>query len=424
MRPLRSAEVIAVGSELLTPSRLDTNSLFLADRLRAIGILLRTKAVVGDRADDLDAVLRASLGRSDLVVLTGGLGPTDDDLTRTVVAAALKRPLHEDTAISESIRQRFARRALTMPEINRRQAMVPEGATVLPNAHGTAPGLYLEVGEHVVVLLPGPPRELEPMFDAVVRDHLRARTAGTRVYTRIVRVFGRSESHTEEAVRPFYGPWASMALPIEVTILAARGAIDLHLTVNAPDETAAGEVLVPAVRQVVEAIGDDVYSDDGEAIEQVLARQVTTRGWRIGVAESCTGGLIAKRLTDFPGSSAFVEGGVVSYSNAMKTRLLGVPEALLAAHGAVSEPVAEAMADGIRARSSAEVGISVTGIAGPDGGTAAKPVGTVVFAVVTPDARVVRTRTYPSFGRELVRDVASHAALDMARRLIAGLRVP
>jgi nicotinamide-nucleotide amidase len=215
-----------------------------------------------------------------------------------------------------------------------------------------------------------------------------------------------------------------MALPIEVTILAARGAIDLHLTVNARDETAAGEVLVPAVRQVVEAIGDDVYSDDGEAIEQVLARQVTTRGWRIGVAESCTGGLIAKRLTDFPGSSAFVEGGVVSYSNAMKTRLLGVPEALLAAHGAVSEPVAEAMADGIRARSSAEVGIAVTGIAGPDGGTADKPVGTVVFAVVTPDARVVRTRTYPSFGRELVRDVASHAALDMARRLIAGLRVP
>jgi len=212
MRPLRSAEVIAVGSELLTASRLDTNSLFLADRLRAIGILLRAKAVVGDRADDLDAVLRAALGRSDLVVLTGGLGPTDDDLTRTVVAAALKRPLHEDTAISESIRQRFARRALTMPEINRRQAMVPEGATVLPNAHGTAPGLYLEAGEHVVVLLPGPPRELEPMFDAVVRDHLRARTAGTRVYTRIVRVFGRSESHTEEAVRPFYAPWASMAL--------------------------------------------------------------------------------------------------------------------------------------------------------------------------------------------------------------------
>jgi nicotinamide-nucleotide amidase len=424
MRPLRSAEVIAVGSELLTPSRLDTNSLFLADRLRAIGILLRAKAVVGDRAEDLDAVLRAALGRSDLVVLTGGLGPTDDDLTRPVVAAALKRPLSEDSTNSDALRERFARRAMTMPEINRRQAMVPEGATVLPNAQGTAPGLYLEAGEQVVVLLPGPPRELEPMFDAVVRDHLRARTDGTRVYTRIVRVFGRSESHTEEAVRPFYAPWAAMSLPIEVTILAARGAIDLHLTVNAPSQPAAADVLTPAVRQVVEAIGDDVYSDDGEPIEQVLARQLKARGWRIGLAESCTGGLIAKRLTDFSGSSAYVEGAIVSYSNAMKTQLLDVPEALIAAHGAVSEPVAEAMAEGIRARSAAEVGVAVTGIAGPDGGTADKPVGTVMFAVVTPEGRVVRTRRYLNFGRDLVRDVASHAALDMARRLIDGLRVP
>jgi len=247
MRPLRSAEVIAVGSELLTASRLDTNSLFLAGRLRAIGIQLRAKAVVGDRADDLDAVLRAALGRSDLVVLTGGLVPTDDDLTRPVVAAALERPLSEDPAISEAIRERFARRAMTMPEINRRQAMVPQGATVLPNANGTAPGLYLEAGDHVVVLLPGPPRELEPMFDAVVRDHLRARTTGTRLYTRVVRVFGRSESHTEEAVQPFYARWAARPLPIEATILAARGAIDLHLTVNAPDEITAAGVLGSAV---------------------------------------------------------------------------------------------------------------------------------------------------------------------------------
>lgn len=424
MRPLRSAEVIAVGSELLTPSRLDTNSLFLADRLRAIGIQLRAKAVVGDRADDLEAVLRAALGRSDLVVLTGGLGPTDDDLTRPVVAATVGRPLSEDTRISDAIRERFARRHLTMPEINRRQAMVPDGATVLPNAHGTAPGLYLEVGEQVIVLLPGPPRELEPMFDAVVRDHLRARTSGTRLYTRIVRVFGRSESHTEEAVRPFYAEWAARPQPIEATILAARGAIDLHLTVNAPDAAAAADALGPAVHQVVAAIGDDVYSDDGEAIEQVLARRLQERGWRIAVAESCTGGLIAKRLTDFPGSSAYVEGGVVSYSNAMKTRLLDVAESLIAAHGAVSAPVAEAMADGIRARASAEVGVAVTGIAGPDGGTHGKPVGTVVFAVVTPERRAVRARLYPNFGRELVRDVASHAALDMARRLIDGLRVP
>jgi nicotinamide-nucleotide amidase len=424
MRPLRSAEVIAVGSELLTPSRLDTNSLFIADRLRAIGIVIRDKIVVGDRTDDLEAVLRGALGRSDLVVLTGGLGPTDDDLTRTVVAAVLGRALHEDTAISGAIRERFARRGMTMPEINRRQAMVPDGARVLPNANGTAPGLYLEAGEQALVLLPGPPGELQPMFDAAIKDLLTVRTEGLHLYTRVVRVFGRSESHTEEAVRPLYAEWAAQVPPIDATILAARGAIDLHLTINVPSEETAAMLLGRAASQIVEAIGDDVYSDDGQSIEEVLARQLQQRGWRIAVAESCTGGLIAKRLTDLPGSSAYVEGGVVSYSNAVKSRLLDVPESLIATHGAVSEPVAEAMAAGVRQRTSAEVGVAVTGIAGPSGGTEKKPVGTVIFGIETPDSRVVRTRHYPNFGRELLRDVASFAALDLTRRLLAGLRVP
>jgi nicotinamide-nucleotide amidase len=424
MRPLRSAEVIAVGSELLTPSRVDTNSLFIADRLRAIGIALRAKAVVGDRAEDLDAVLRGALGRSDLVVLTGGLGPTDDDLTRPVVAAALGRTLREDAAISQAIRDRFARRGLAMPEINRRQAMVPEGAVILPNPNGTAPGLWLESGDQLIVLLPGPPRELEPMFDRLIQEHLAGRTTGARLYTRVVRVFGRSESHTEEAMTPLYAEWAALVPPIEVTILAARGAIDLHLTVNAPAADVAAELLGHAAAQAAAVIGDDMYSDDGDPIEAVLGRQLRSRGLRIAVAESCTGGLVAKRLTDLPGSSAYVEGGVVAYSDALKTRLLGVPEALISTHGAVSEPVAEAMAEGIRTRAAVDVAIAVTGIAGPSGGTEAKPVGTVVFAVLTPDARAVRTRRFPSFGRELLRDVASHAALDITRRLLAGLPVP
>ena len=423
MRPLRSAEVIAVGSELLTPSRLDTNSLFLADRLRAIGILLRAKAVVGDRADDLDAVLRAALGRVDLVVLTGGLGPTDDDLTRPVVAAALKRPLHEDPAISDAIRKRFARRAMTMPEINRRQAMVPEGATVLPNAHGTAPGLYLEVGEQVVVLLPGPPRELEPMFDEVVRDHLRARTAGTQVYTRIVRVFGRSESHTEEAVRPFYAPWASMSLPIEVTILAARGAIDLHLTVNAPSETEAADGLAAAAGQ---------SSKRSATTSTATTARRSSRCWRVRSRPR----LAHRRRRVLHGRSHREAPDGFSWQQRFRRRRRGQLQqrdedappgrSRGGACRAWRRQRAGGRGDGRRhrARSSAEVGIAVTGIAGPDGGTADKPVGTVVFAVVTPEGRVVRTRKYPSFGRELVRDVASHAALDMARRLIAGLRVP
>jgi nicotinamide-nucleotide amidase len=423
MRPLASAEIIAVGSELLTATRLDTNSLAITERLRALGIALRAKAVVGDRASDLAAIFRDALGRADLVVLTGGLGPTDDDLTRDVVASALGRSLVEDPTITDTIRQRFARRGLVMPEINRRQAMVPEGARVLPNPNGTAPGLWIDAGDQVVLLLPGPPRELGPMLDGPVGEALAARSAGTALYTRIVRVFGRSESHTEEAVRPLYAEWAGATPPIDVTILAARGAIDLHLSVNASSQAAAATVLGAAAARATAILGDDVYSDDGEPIELVVGGLLKARGWRLATAESCTGGLVLKRLTDFAGSSAYVEGGVVSYSNTLKTTLLGVPADLIESAGAVSEPVAERMASGARAVTGAEVGIGITGIAGPSGGTELKPVGTVVIAVEAEEARVVRTKRY-SGGRDLIRDIASHAALDIVRRLLMGRSIP
>lgn len=423
MRPLANAEIIAVGSEMLTPTRTDTNSLAITERLNALGIEVRAKAIVGDRRGELAAILRGALERADLVVLTGGLGPTDDDLTREVVADVLGRPLREDPAITDRIRARFASRSLTMPDINRRQAMVPDGAVVLANALGTAPGLWIERGEQVVVLLPGPPRELAPMLDGEVRDRLAGRVAGDGLYTRVVRVFGRSESHTEEAVRPFYASWASARPSIDVTILAARGAIDLHLTARARTEVEAATVLDPAVRQAVEAIGDDVYSGAGEAIEEVVGGLLRARGWRISAAESCTGGLLLARLTDVPGSSDYVEAGVVSYSNRAKVDLLGVDPALIAASGAVSEPVAEAMAEGIRRRTGAEVGIGITGIAGPAGGTQTKPVGTVALAVATPDASAVRTRRMLG-GRELIRAMAAHAALDMLRRMMTGRLVP
>jgi competence/damage-inducible protein CinA-like protein len=423
MPAIASAEIIAVGSELLTASRLDTNSLAITERLRALGIALRAKAVVGDRASDLAAVFRGALGRADLVVLTGGLGPTDDDLTRDVVALELGLELVEDIAITDAIRERFARRGLVMPEINRRQAMVPRGAVVLPNPNGTAPGLWVEASDRLVVLLPGPPRELIPMLDGPVTAALAQRTAGSALYTRMVRVFGRSESHTEEAVRPLYAEWALASPPIDVTILAARGAIDLLLSINAVSPEAAAETLQIAADRAAAVLGDDVYSTEGEPIELVVGKLLRERGWRFAAAESCTGGLVLKRLTDFAGSSEYVEGGVVSYSNAMKTAILGVESHALEAEGAVSETVALQMASGVRRVTGADVGVGVTGIAGPGGGSELKPVGTVMIAAELPDVRAVRTRRYGG-GRDLIRDLASHAAFDMVRRLLTGRPVP
>ena len=423
MRDLWSAEIIAVGSELLTPTRLDTNSLTITDTLNRLGIEVRAKAIVGDRRADLAAVVAGALARVDLVVLCGGLGPTDDDLTRDVVAEVLGRPLREDPTITETIRARFARRSLTMPDINRRQAMVPEGAVVLPNVSGTAPGLWIERGDQVVVLLPGPPRELGPMLEGDVRQRLSTRVSGDGLFTRVVRIFGRSESHTEEAVRPFYAPWAAGSPAIEVTILAARGAIDLHVTARARTQAQALAVLDPAIRQATAALGDDVYSDTGRAIEEVTGDLLRQRGWHLAAAESCTGGLLLTRLTDIPGSSEYVACGIVCYSNQSKIDMLGVDPLLIAAHGAVSEPVAQAMAAGIKVRSGAEVGVAITGIAGPGGGTEAKPVGTVAIALDTPDAALVRTRRLPG-DRELIRTMAVHATLDMLRRLLSGRQVP
>jgi nicotinamide-nucleotide amidase len=423
MRPIASAEIIAVGSELLTASRLDTNSLAITERLRALGITLRAKAVVGDRASDLSAVFRGALGRADLIVLTGGLGPTDDDLTRDVVAHELGLALDEDERISDAIRQRFARRGLVMPEINRRQAMVPRGATVLPNPNGTAPGLWIDADNQTVILLPGPPRELIPMLDGPVATALAQRTAGSAVYTRMVRIFGRTESHTEEAVRPLYAEWAQATPPIDVTILAARGAIDLLLSINAASAAAAAGILELEAQRAVAILGDDVYSTNGEPIELVVGQLLKARGWRLAIAESCTGGLVLKRMTDFAGSSDYLEGGVVSYSNAMKTAILGVESTAIQADGAVSETVAAQMAAGVRKLTGVEVGIGITGIAGPGGGSELKPVGTVMIAVATPDDRVVRTKRY-SGGRDLVRDLSSHAALDIVRRLLTGRPIP
>jgi nicotinamide-nucleotide amidase len=413
------AEIIAVGSEMLTPAKTDTNSLFITGALNEIGIDVASKAVVGDRIDDVMVEVRQAIERVDLVVLTGGLGPTDDDVTRDAVARVLERPLIEDPAIVETLRARFKRRNLEMPEINRRQAMVPAGGVVIDNPNGSAPGLWIEHGRKVVLLLPGPPRELQPMLRRIVDERLAARTSGQRLYRRALGITGRSESHVDEALAASYAKWLTWPLPVSATILAALGQIEIHLSVAAPSADAGAEILDRAAADVIAAIGADVYSLTGDPMEQIVGSLLARAHLKIAAAESCTGGLMTSRLTDVPGSSAYVERAVVVYSNESKTELLGVPPEMIEEHGAVSEPVAEAMARGIRTRAGVDLGVGITGIAGPDGGTEAKPVGTVAIAVAGPQPDDLRVRTYRFNGnRTMIKFQAAQAALDMVRRIL------
>ncbi len=414
---LRRASIIAVGSEMLTPLRLDTNSLYITEKLNELGIEVVEKTIVGDSRAELDIHVQHALGQADLVVLSGGLGPTDDDVTREVVAARLGLALDEDVEITDRIRQRFTSRGWTMPELNRRQAMVPRGAIVLPNANGTAPGLWMEHGDRLVVLLPGPPRELKPMIDALVAGPLLARVGPERLARRVIRITGRSESHVEELMQPLYRRWETQATPISATILAALGQIELHLTVRTADAAARAAALDEAVAAACQALGRDVYSTDGRTIEEVAGALLQARGYRIALAESCTGGLATSKLTDVPGSSTYVERSVVAYSNEAKIEWVGVPAELIAEHGAVSEPVALAMATGIRDRARVEVGVGITGIAGPGGGSEQKPVGTVCLAVAWPGGTRVRTARFIG-GREQVKAQSAHRALDMVRRAL------
>jgi len=416
-----NACIVAVGSEMLTPFRVDTNSLFITERLNAIGCDVRLKAVVGDDVGELARLLEEALAWAGLIVTTGGLGPTEDDITRDAVARVLGVGLDVDEQVLDHIRDRFARRGMTMPEINRRQAMVPRGATVLPNPNGTAPGLWLEKGSAAIVLLPGPPREMKPMLESVIAERLATRTGGAGLFRRVLKITGRAESDVDAQAQPVYGKWTAQAVPINTTILAVLGQIELHLTAQAMSRTDADRALDPAVRELQDALGPSVYSVDGRPLEAVVGDLLRERKLTIAVAESCTGGLLSSRLTDVPGSSDYVERGVVCYSNRAKTELAGVPEALIDEHGAVSEPVARAMAEGIRSRAGTNIGIGVTGIAGPGGGTPQKPVGTVAIAVAADED--VRVRTFQFIGpREMVKFQAAQSALNMTRVMVAKLQ--
>jgi nicotinamide-nucleotide amidase len=418
--PLRRAEIIAVGSEMLQPDRLDTNSLYLTGGLNELGIELRAKAVVGDDLEDIVSLVREAVSRSDLVVLTGGLGPTDDDLTRDAVARALGRGMAEDAPTIERIRERFARRGMRMPDINRRQGLTIEGARLLDNPNGTAPGQWVEDGPRVVLLLPGPPRELKPMFDAVARGLLADRAVAGRLHRRVVRIAGRSESHAEEILQPLYAKWRAARPQVVATILAKFGLLELQLNARTADAEGAARSLQTAVDEVCQAFGADVFSVDGARLEEVVGRLLRERGLRLALAESCTGGLATSRLTDVAGASDYVERAVVAYSNDAKIEVLGVPGELIAESGAVSEPVALAMARGVRRMADVDVGVGITGIAGPGGGSEAKPVGTTAIAVSGPgDRERVRTLVFPG-DRQMVKFLASSFAIDAVRRALLG----
>ncbi len=408
-----NAEIIAIGSELLTPYRLDTNSLWLTERLNSIGIEVKLKTIVGDDEARLEEAIREAMQRVEIIISTGGLGPTEDDITKKVFARVLRRRLVLHENLLAALRERFARRNLKMPEINSRQALIPEGAMVLENKRGTAPGILLSEKNCTFVLLPGPPREMKPMFDESVMPILRQRVGETVIARRSLSIFGLTESGVDELVAPIYRQYTNPA----TTILANEGQIELHLTARARNEQEAGKLLEELAGQLEEVLGEHIFSTRGESLEEVVGELLKLKGYTLATAESCTGGLLAAALTNVAGSSRYFLQGVVAYSNEAKVNLLGVPNKLLQEHGAVSPEVAEAMAIGIRRRARSTIGVGITGIAGPAGGSETKPVGLVYIGLADEVQSSSRKFLFPG-DRQLIRNLAVKAALDLLRRRI------
>jgi nicotinamide-nucleotide amidase len=407
------AEIIAAGSELLTPQRLDTNSLYLTERLNALGVEVVAKMVVGDDVARLAETVRGAVARSEIVIVTGGLGPTEDDVTREAVARALGRTLVFRPDLCEGIERRFQRMGRKMAEINKRQACLIEGAEALPNANGTAPGQWIGHAGRVVALLPGPPPELKPMFEAECLPRLERLVPRQVIRTRFYRVACVPESDLDQLISPVYKKYSN---PV-TTILAAPGDIQIHLRARCADEKQAEALLSEVGSQIEALLGDRIYSRTGQPLESVVGQLLRDSGATLSVAESCTGGLLAERITSVAGSSDYFAGGLLTYTNQLKTSLLGVDPKLLEEHGAVSEPVAAAMAAGARERTGSTYALSVTGVAGPGGGTEAKPVGTVIIGLAGP--RGCRAQRFRFLGdRARIRTLAAHYALDLLRREI------
>jgi nicotinamide-nucleotide amidase len=410
-----NAEIIAVGSEMLTPYRMDTNSLYLTEQLNLLGVDVIFKSIVGDDLRRLVATAQHALFRSDIVIFSGGLGPTQDDLTREAVAEALGVGLKRDPELLARLEQRFAERGWKMSPNNTQQADVLEGASILPNPNGTAPGQWLsgefDGREHVIVLLPGPPHELKGLFENEVRERLRAKVPPAHLFTRTLKVAMLGESAVDARVAPIYKRYKD----VETTILAGAGEIELHFKTRATTMDAARARADEVAGLVEDELDDAVYSRNGESIEQIVGYWLQMRNATVAVAESCTGGLLAERITSISGSSRYFLGGAVVYSNQLKTELAGVPAEMILRHGAVSREVAAALAEGIRYRCESTLGVGITGVAGPGGGTADKPVGLVFHAVAGDSGTEVIQRNFPG-DRKRIRRFASTMALDMLRK--------
>lgn len=413
MAEFPNAEIIAVGSELLTPSKVDTNSLFLTSELNALGVEVVRKSIVGDDRERLAAMVRIAIETSSIVILTGGLGPTEDDVTRDAVAAATGREQRFEQSIADWIEERFRRRGRKMAEINKRQAYMIEGAEQIPNDRGTAPGQWLQHNGSTVMLLPGPPSELKPMFAAQCLPRLEAALPKQVIRTRFFRVAGMGESDLDQLIAPVYTKYTN---PV-TTILAAAGDIQIHLRARCATAEEAEALLNEVAPAIEELLGERIYSRNGDAMEIVVGQRLRELGATIAVAESCTGGMLGGKITSVEGSSQYFGGGFITYTNAMKTALLGVDPAVLETHGAVSEEVAKAMAEGARGKTGAAYGVSVTGVAGPEGGSESTPVGTVWIGFAGPEGSEARRVQLPG-DRTLVRLFAVQTALDLVRRKI------
>jgi nicotinamide-nucleotide amidase len=411
------AEIVAIGSEMLTPYRQDTNSLFLTERLNEVGISVAFKTIVGDNLDHLTSVARVAIGRADLIIFMGGLGPTKDDLTREAVAAALGCELRRDNNLLTELYKRFAERRLQMPENNAQQCDVIEGAMLLINRKGTAPGQWLETEfegkPRMVALLPGPPHELHTMWDTEVMPRLRDKVPPAAIAARVLKVAMMGESAVDLRTAPIYQKYPN----VETTVLSGQGQVEFHLRATAATKEEAQAEVDRLAGELEDELDDAVFSSQGESLEEIVNYYLQMRNAKLAVAESCTGGLVAERITSVAGSSRSFLGGAVVYSNDLKTLFADIPPLMLEAHGAVSREVALALADNIREICNADIGVGVTGIAGPGGGTEEKPAGLVFVAVSNGHKQEVVQRRF--FGdRERVRRWASQQALDMVRRML------
>jgi nicotinamide-nucleotide amidase len=414
-----NAEIIACGSEMLTPNRVDTNSLYLTSELNNIGVEVVAKSVIGDDRERLAGAIRRALSNAPILIVSGGLGPTEDDVTREAVALALDRKLAFSTEIAEWLERRFAQANRKMAEINKRQAFVVEGAAILPNDRGTAPGQWIEDSGAVVMLLPGPPHELQAMFERRCLPRLKRMAPPMAIRTLCLRVAGMGESDLDQLIAPVYKKYSN---PV-TTILAANGEIQVHLRARCATVAEADALLVEVGGPIDLLLGDRIYSRNGDPLEVVVGGLLRQNRATVSVAESCTGGMLGERITSVPGSSGYF--GLITYSNEMKTELLGVSPETLDRFGAVSRETAEAMAKGARRRTGSDYALSVTGLAGPAAPAGAKtaPVGTVYVGIADAAGVDVAQRVFLG-DRQRIRTFTIPFALDLLRRRLLGISRP